>query len=270
MKNFILDRWNLLKAAFVFTFQKETAYWANNWGSVLSTTFYTLAMLVFINVLYAKVKLVAGYDKNDMLLFFLVGQAAFYTNYGLSVLNLQDFIQEVNRGDLDLILTKPLPALFYITFKRIRVFSVLRDGIPPTLAIIFSINWSVFHPSFLTLFEGFVVFICGLIALHSLEFLAMLPVFWLGESKSILKGVLDLYGNTGGMLPLEGFGQQMRLTLTSILPVLIPTGFTTSVLLGKSEVLPLLLWSLLIAGIGILTINLMWNVAIRNYTSASS
>ncbi len=63
------DRWVLLKANFIFTFQKETAYWANNWTSLLSTTFYTLSMLVFINILYSKKTLNRQYNKDRYIKF---------------------------------------------------------------------------------------------------------------------------------------------------------------------------------------------------------
>ena len=69
-KEAITDRLLILKANTIFTLQKETAYWANNWASVFSTLFYTLTMLLFINVLYANVTLFVGYTKQEMLLFF--------------------------------------------------------------------------------------------------------------------------------------------------------------------------------------------------------
>lgn len=270
-KEFIKERVILLKANTVFTFQKETAYWADNWGSVLSTTLYTLSMLVFINVLYSNVQTIVGYTKNDMLLFFLMGQIAFYTTWAISAQNMQEFIQDVNRGDLDLILTKPFPALFYITFKRVRLFSNLfRDGIPPTLAIIIAIDWSQFHFGFLNIIVATVLIVLGQICMHVLQFVSVIPVIWLGESKSILKLFFDIDTYAGRLIPLEGFGSYFRIIFGVFIPVMIASSFPTSVLLNKSNPLYLLGWGVLVTLTALYVRTVAWRLAIRNYTSASS
>lgn len=270
-KESFTQRFDLLKANTVFTFQKETAYWADNWASVLSTTFYTIAMLIFINVLYANVKTIVGYDKNDMLLFFLIGQMTFYSTWAISAQNMQELILDVNRGDLDLILTKPIPALFYITFKRIRIFSnLIRDGIPPTLAIVFAIDWSSFQFSASSILVGVVIFILGQVCLHVLQFLSVIPVVWLGESKSIFKLAFDIENYAGRFIPLEGFNSYFRVIFGVFIPVMISTSFTTSILLNKSEAIPLLIWSIIVTLCALGMRSWVWKLALRNYTSASS
>src|SRR3990167_9318864 len=108
----ISDRAAILKVGIVYTFQQETAYWTNNWANLLSPFFYTLSMVLFIDVIYANVDLVAGYTRNQMLLFLFNGQIAFYTGW-LFHKNLQELIVSVNKGSLDLLLVKPMPSLFY-------------------------------------------------------------------------------------------------------------------------------------------------------------
>lgn len=265
------DRFEILQANAIFTFQKETAYWADNWASVLSTTFYTLSMLIFINVLYANVKTIVGYNKNDMLLFFLIGQITFYTSWSVSAQNMQEFILDVNRGDLDMILTKPLPALFYITFKRIRLFSsIIRDAIPPTLAIILAIHWSSFHLSIGNILLATVIFILGQICLHVIQFISVIPVIWLGESLSIFKLTSDIDNYAGRFIPLEGFNSYFRLIFGVLIPVMIPASFTTSILLNKSNPVSLLVWAVVVTIFAVILRGWVWKLAIRNYTSASS
>lgn len=270
-KNFFKERGDLLMANTVFTFQKETAYWADNWGSVLSTTLYTLSMLVFITVLYSNVQTIAGYTKNDMLLFFLIGQIAFYTTWAISAQNMQEFVQDVNRGDLDLILTKPFPALFYITFKRVRLFSNLfRDGIPPSLAIIIAIDWSQFHFGLLNIVVAGLLIIFGQICMHVLQFISVIPVIWLGESRSIFKLFFDIDTYAGKLIPLEGFGGYFRIVFGVLIPVMISASFPTSILLNKSDPVFLLVWAIIVTGAALYIRNWVWQIAIGNYTSASS
>lgn len=269
-KELLIDRKNLLGASIVFTFQKETAYWTNNWTSLLSTTFYTITMLVFLNVIYFNTTLVAGYTRNEMLIFFLVVQATFFTNWGIWLAALQELVIAVNRGDLDLVLITPVPALFYVTTRRIKVFSILRDGIPPILAIILSINWGMVHVPVFNLIAGLIVFILGMICIHIFQFLACIPVFWAGESQKIL-GVSQVVEAGAKLTPLEGFSNNpLKFILSTVAPVLISGGFAASIILGKSAPLPLLLWSLAVTIVALYIRNWAWQKALKNYTSASS
>jgi ABC-2 type transport system permease protein len=269
-KEYIEERVVVLSATLKFTLQKESAYVLSNWASLLSTTVYTLAMLLFIHIIYGNVKTIAGYTKNDMLIFFLIGQLAYYLTASISFDPMREMILAVNRGDLDLILTKPIPSLFYVIVREVKLLSALRDGIPPTLAILIAINWHEFHPTPLALAIGIIVFICGLICMHVFQFLASVPVFWLGESSKILHLAFDIYSGGGSLIPLEGMIGSLRFILSSILPVMIVTAFTSSVILHKSDPFLLLLWSLVVACISLVVMNVVWSEALRHYTSASS
>ncbi|MCL5784535.1 MAG: ABC transporter permease [Patescibacteria group bacterium] len=269
-KEEIIDRLSLIRASIIFTFQKETAYWTNNWTSLLSTTLYTLTMLLFLNVIYANTKLVAGYSKNEMLFFFLITQVTFYGSWGIWLTAMREMIIGVNNGDLDLILTKPLPALFYITLRRIKIFSTLRDGLPPILAIIFSINWSTLPLLPVNIFWGILIIALGMICLHVFHLLPSLAVFWLGESKNILK-VSQAIESGGKMTPLEGFANNpLRFILGTVAPVLIAGGFAASVMLGKIDGIYMFLWALIVTVVALYIRNLVWQWALRNYSSASS
>lgn len=268
--NSIMDRLELIRMSMWYLFQKETAYWANNWASMFSTTFYTVAMLVFINVLYANVRTIVGYDKNDMLFFFLIGQMSYYVMWCFSYQNFLDFILDVNRGDLDLILTKPVPTLFYISTRHMSVFSIVRDAMPPTLAIIFSINWSVFNFRFENIIISILIFILGQLTMNFLLFLGSIPVIWLGESKRILNLFNEFEGNVNRTIPLEGFTAPMRVAFGMIFPIILTTSITTSVLLNKSDPYFYLLWTIVATVFTFVIRNLVWKKALRSYTSASS
>lgn len=266
----IIERLGLLKAVIIFSFQKETAYWANNWTSVLSTTVYTFTMLLFFDVLYANVDSIAGYSRNEMLVFFLVAQVGFFLNWGLWMQNLKEFITSVNQGELDLLLMRPAPALFYITHRRIKILSLVRDALPPMVAIIVSIHWSILVFTLPNLIAGLAIFVLGMICLHVFQFLTALPVFWLGESKSMLR--ISITVDSGSkLLPLEGFANNpVRFVLGTIAPVLISAGFSASVILGKSDAVSMFLLALIVTTVALYIRDIAWQLALRNYTSASS
>ncbi len=269
-KQALYDRWVILSSNIAFTFQKETAYWANNWMSIFSTVFYTCSMLVFMHVLYANVKSIAGYSRDEMLFFFLIGQISYYQWWFLTIQNFYDFIQDVNRGDLDLILTKPVPALFYISIKRMYFYSMMRDGIPPTLLIGLSINWSNLEFATINVILGILVIFMGQLILHILVFIATVPVIWLGESKKIIKLLLEFEGNANRRIPLQGFGEIGKFTFGCLLPVMLGASFPVAILLNKSDPIFLFTWTLLVLIFMLFLRLAVWKIAIANYTSSSS
>lgn len=269
-KHFFSQRLSIFQASCLFAFRKEVAYAGNNWAAVISTTAYTLSMLLFVNIIFANTKQIAGYSHNEMLFFFLMAQLTYYTNWQFSLVNIYELITDVNKGNLDMVLTKPVPVLFYLTSRNIGFFRSFVDGFPPTVAILVSIHWSALaiHPT--NLIYGIFIFMFGSITLYVFQFLAALPVFWLGESENIVDLAGFIGAGSGSMIPLEGFSRHLQFTFGTLIPVLIAGAFSTSAILGKTNAQFLFLWAFAVTLVAIFIRKLAWNIAIKNYTSASS
>lgn len=269
-KSEIRKRIDIFSAGSLFAFRKEVAYSGNNWAGIISTTAYTLSMLLFVNIIFANTKQIAGYSHNEMLLYFFMGQLTYYSNWHLSMTNIYELISDVNKGNLDMVLMKPVPALFYLTSRNIGGLRMFMDGFPPTLAIILSINWPSLGITPTNLIYGIFIFIFGSIALHVFQFLAALPVFWLGESENIVDLAGFIGAGSGSMIPFEGFTRPIQIVFGTIIPVLIATAFSASALLGKTNSQFLFFWAFIIALLAVIIRNIAWKIAIKNYTSASS
>lgn len=269
-KQSISDRWNLLKLNIKLTFQKETAYVGNNWSSLASTTVYTISILLFVDIIYSKVNTLAGYSKNEMLFYFFIAQLVFYGNWSFNLKNIYELVADVNKGNLDLLLVKPVPSLFFVSTRNVSLLSTLTDALAPTLAIAVSINWSALNLHFLNLLVGLLIYVCGLTAANAFQFMSGLLVFWLGESQNVVDFTFNLTSSSGTLIPLEGYGNKLRIILSTVIPILIAAGFTTSAILGKSNAEILLLWSLIVAIVATYLRAKLWQYALKNYTSASS
>lgn len=269
-KETLKERFEIVWANTIFTAQRELAYAGNNWASLLSTFVYTVSVLIFIKIIYSNVQTVAGYSYNEMLLFFFVYQFTYYGNYLITTRNLNDLIPDVNKGNLDMVLTKPVPSLFFLMTRSISVVSILTDAFPPILAIYFSINWSGLNISLPLFGIGILVWILGLISLNAFQIIAAIPVFWFGESQNILDLAAITTSAAGTTIPLEGYNQNLRKLLGTIIPMLIASAFTTSILLGKANPLFLLIWALVVAVATTFIKNIIWNFALKHYSSASS
>jgi ABC-2 type transport system permease protein len=249
------------------TYEVDTAYFFENLSGILSTLVYTFSYLAFIHVLYANVNQIAGYSRDEMLFFALVGQMSFYVAFMWSVENVENLISDVNRGALDLLLVKPLPALFYASTRSLTTVRFVRNATVPLAAVSASIAWENLNISWWSLLAGIGVFICGHLIFHTLQLLLALPAFWLGESRGLFSMVYSL---SDLELPYEGWGPRLRAGLTVVLPILIPACLTTSVILGKSPAGLMLILAMLVAAAFLVIRRAAWETALRHYSSASS
>lgn len=264
-------RLKLLKAIIKNSFEHDMAYIANGWGNILSVIFYMLANIVFIDVIFQNVSSLAGYTRDEILLFNMLSQVWAFLLLGLLFSNLAAFIESVNNGELDLVLTKPVPSLLYIFLKEVSIVRILRDFIPSISILLIAIDWEtiVILPSNLIL--GLLIMIAGLICSACFHFIAALPVFWLGDNSGITDLFIEVEDRSGhSNLVYEAWSDFWRVIFTIFIPTAISTAISTSVILGKSPGPEMLVIALMVMIVFILIVNILWRICLKNYTSASS
>lgn len=263
----VLLRWRLIKINIVNTWQTETAYFGNGWGNVLSTIAFTLSYLLFVTVIYANVRSLAGFSRDQMLFLLLFIQVNFYLLWGWCHNNISRLVEDVNRGNFDLLLVKPLPSLFYASTRTISLLPQLRDGLPALSCIVISINWHNISVSPVALLAGIVICTAGQLAMNGFLFLLALPVFWFGQASDLTSLGLSFSGTE---LPYGGIEPRLRLFLTLIIPTLVPASLSVAVMLGKFSLLEGLCIALFAAILLQTCKAVVWKQALRSYTSASS
>ncbi|KKT72556.1 MAG: hypothetical protein UW68_C0033G0003 [Candidatus Collierbacteria bacterium GW2011_GWB1_44_6] len=263
-------RWVILRANALFSLRESLAYSLNNWGGLASTVVYMLTYLVFLSAIFGKVKSVAGYNYSEILLFTLVTQFNFYLSWIWSIKNLDRLGEDVKSGKLDLILTKPLPALWYVTFQKVDLFMLVFEMWPATIPLIYLLlKNATFQIGFRGLILGILSFVVGHIAIHCFQFLLALVTFWTGEYRG-LNGLGYQIAIFGDSLPLEAYPKALMSMGFTAVPFLIHSGLTTSLLLGKTTDIR---WLFLATGVMLAFLfikNKVWSLALRQYSSASS
>lgn len=258
----------IIKINVINTFQHETAYFSENWGNLLSTLFYTGTTLIFVDALYSNIKMLAGYTKNEMIFLLLIGQLSFYFGWGISFSNIEKLNNDVRKGMLDFVLIKPVPSLFFITFRWIPIMSILRDCGPTLLVIISLIHWDELIFTNSGIIFGTFIFLCGQVLWFCMQLLLALPAFWLGNASEINSISYNLTESQN--LPYEGYTKFLKVFFTTVVPITVAASLSASVMLGKSNGLFMSITSSIITIIFALIINYLWKIALRNYTSASS
>lgn len=263
------DYWKLLKANIRFSANSSFAYYMNNFGSLASTMFYMLSYVIFLTAVFSKFKLVAGYNYSEILLLSLVGQMNFYLMWSFSLNNIIGLGESVKTGELDLILTKPLPHLFFLTFRKIDLNLLVFGVLPSISPVLFMLSRS--HDFKITL-VGFALaminYFFGQIASHCFTFICNLPSFWTGEYRGFKNLSHELIWFSES-LPFEGYPKSVQFLGVFIIPNLIHSAVTTSLLLGRMDGRVVLVTGM-VAGLFLLLKQRCWDIALRHYSSASS
>lgn len=263
-------RWVILKANTLFSFKESMAYSLNNWGGLASTVVYMLTYLVFLSAIFGRVKSLAGYNYSEVLLFTLVGQLNFYLSWVWSVTNIDRLGESVKTGGLDLVLTKPLPALWYVTFQKVNLFMLVFEMWPATVPLLYLLVRSMnFVISVRGLLLGVITFFAGHIALHCFQFCISLFSFWTGEYKN-LNGLSYQLAFFGDAVPFEAYPKVLVGLGVSVVPFLINTALTTSFILGRTTDVAWMWYSLLVMILFLVIKKMAWEKALRAYSSASS
>lgn len=261
----------ILKIIIKNSILEDLAYSTNNWGSILSVTVYIITNIFFINILFDNVKTIAGYTRDEILLFNLISQFWFFLIYGIFGYNIGLLIQSVNNGELDLLLTKPLPSLFYTIFKNLNFILLIRDFFPSALILILAINWNNLSFSLINLVIGTLISVIGISISIMIHIITTLPVFWLGSIQGFTDLIYTVEDGAGhSNLVFEAWNKFWQIFFTVIFPIGLSTAVAVSVMLGKSSASGMLLLSIIVFIIFGLLTKKLWNIAIKNYTSASS
>lgn len=267
MKQWVSERLFLLRSSLRYSIRLETAYFFNNWASVFSSVAFTIAYILFIDVLFRNVPTFAGYARAEMLFFMLVSQMTFYAMWIWSINNVQIIEQDIRSGAFDLLLLKPLPLLFYAHTRIIRIVRFLRDSPPALVVIGFAVPWSALTFRMENVLAAATLFLIGQLALNAVQSILILPAFWVPGARVLSNIPDDVFDK---QIPAEALPRWFALLFVVLVPVLIASAFTAQVALGRFD--PLLA---LAVGAGSTALILwirsrLWAWALRSYTSASS
>lgn len=264
-------RWRIITSCTMFGLRESLAYTFNNYGNLLSMVFYMVTYLVFLDVLFGRVKTIAGYDYPQMLFFTLILQVNYYLLFIITQANTERLDVSINTGELDLWLAKPVPDLWFVSFRNINLGELLFSAFPATipLILILSGKWDGLSFSALGVLTGIMCIILGQVIIHCFVFIIAMTAFFTGEGKQAknMSVELTMFGDT---IPFEGYPRLLKYIGLTIVPFLIQTALAVSFFLGKNTNY-YYLWYVLALTILFLWLKVTaWKFALRHYSSASS
>jgi ABC-2 type transport system permease protein len=209
---------------------------------------------------------VAGWDAPSALIVMAYFTGVRAVLEGLISPSLVDLLERIRTGAFDYVLLKPADAQALVSTSRCEPWQVFN--------LLFAIGLVVYAfamrghgPALEDVGLGVVLFAAGLLAMYSLWLMCAAAGFWvvrLDNLTYLLGAIFDV-----ARWPVQVFRGVWRFVFTFVIPVAVMTTFPAMALLGRLE------GEVALATIGgalvlLVVSRLVWRLAIRSYTSASS
>lgn len=230
-------------------------------GKIIRFGFFILLILAIFNYTDS----LAGYDKHQTLLFFLtfnlldVTAQAFFRGIYL-------FKNDIKTGNFDYVLSKPVNSLFY-SMSRLTDILDLIFLVPIIGLIIWVFPLALPDLSFANVFSYFIFFTLGMIIVLSLHIFAAVITIISIENENVIWVYREAMAI--GRFPPEIFSPTVQAFFTYVIPIIIICAFPVKAFLGILSVKMMVL-AVVITLIFMLASLMLWKVALKRYSSASS
>ncbi len=232
---------------------------------VMDLVFHTLN-LIFFKILFNHTDAIGGWDESQVTLFvasFILFDGIYMTIFAS---NAWWFPEHINKGELDLYLTKPVSPLFIFSLKEFAANSFVN--------LFFGIGiftWALtqveFSFSIFSLLIYVFLIINGTTLFYLMQTLMTLPVFWTQSPRGfdlVLHGMDPIL-----KYPMGVQNQALRVIFTFLLPMNLVLALPAKFFFGE-DVLTSLVLTLLISILFWSFILFLWTRGLKRYSSASS
>ena len=224
-----------------------------------------------LGALFAKFRTVNGWTWAEVVFLYGLGNLA-YSLMRIFGSQLDDFDRYIVRGELDTVLTKPVPSLFYILASRVELIHLSRAL---TSVAIFVVAFHLTHIRWTLSVALFtlITILSGTVIMFALMLISATAALWTTKSGK-LTDLLITATKEAATFPISIYPLAVRLLLTFILPAAFVTYYPAQRLLQKGEFLgmpELFQFGAPVVALVMLCLSyLFWRSGIRRYHSTGS
>lgn len=226
---------------------------------------YVLSKMLYVVIAYQTGSNVNGISSEQVTLFvgtFMI-LTAVYTGFFME--NFYAISEKVKKGDLDLMIIKPISLQFYTTLRSVNIALPIPNIIMGVILVCTSwrkmgIEASVVH---ILLYIG--LLICGTILTYSIFLLPQLLSFWIIKTSAIVE-ITDKLWDFNNM-PMSIYTKWMKRIGTFIIPIFCITNFPVMSIVDSLSVTQKI-WAVIAPILFFVLIRIVWKYSIKHYSSA--
>lgn len=254
----------VLRAFWSANLAEELTYRANLVASVLGTVFWMGAAVLTAGVFFRQTPTLGGWGFWEVVALLGVFNAVAGVVEALLRPNIGRIVQHVRDGTMDLILAKPLDPQVHVSFRRVVIwrgtdillglglagYALVRAGTVPSPTSLLAFA--------LTLAAALAIVYAVWLALMTLS-------FWFVAVENLEILFDSVY--EAARFPVTAYPRAVRFVLVYLLPIAWITTVPASALTGRAGMGTAAV-ALAVAAAALIATRLLWNVALRRYTSA--
>lgn len=265
------NRWHeckwYFKVAFHFgklSLQSVMAYPLNFFSGVFVELTYMMIKLIYLYVVLSTGMSVGSLTPEMVILF--VGTYIFMTGIWMLLAGVNNIPENVIRGELDLLMTKPGSLQFLQTFGRYNFALAFPNVLVGTGLMIMGWYTARIAVTLINIVAFLYYLFCGMILTYAFSMMASLLVFWVTSRNAVntIYSALWDYNN----MPMELYPRVIRQIGTFVVPIFLVTNWPGMAVLGKLDTLQLI-WGAAFPAVAFILSRVMWKAGIKKYTSAN-
>lgn len=245
---------------------EELQYRANFVASFASTCFYLLTALLTLSLFFRHATTLGGWDFWEVVVLLGVFNALSGLVEAILRPGIGDLAAQVRSGNLDLVLSRPVDAQVFVTFRHIDIWR-LADILLGLGVSAYALVHMGHFPTTWQIIAFFLTFAAAALVVYAIWVTLMSLAFWFVSVENIATLFDAVF--EGARYPVSAYPTALRFLFFYLLPVAWTTTIPASALTGRLN-LPT---ALAAAGVGLGALvfsRLLWRAAIRRYTGASS
>lgn len=245
---------------------EELQYRANFVASFASTCFYLLTALLTLSLFFRHATTLGGWDFWEVVVLLGVFNALSGLVEAILRPGIGDLAAQVRSGNLDLVLSRPVDAQVFVTFRHIDIWR-LADILLGLGVSAYALVHLGHFPTSWQVIAFFLTFAAAALVVYAIWVTLMSLAFWFVSVENIATLFDAVF--EGARYPVSAYPTALRFLFFYLLPVAWTTTIPASALTGRLN-LPT---ALAAAGVGLGALvfsRLLWRAAIRRYTGASS
>lgn len=255
----------LYGAMFKASFIADLEYRANFFTRIMTDILWYIAQIMTFEVIYQHTDTIGDWNKYQMRVF--LGLLFVIDAIYMIIIheNLDNISEKVRKGDLDLLLAKPVDSQFMLTLQKANT-AIFGNLILAIAWLFYALN-GLADFSYYRLLWLVILIPCSLMVIYSIRFMfsATAVIFTRSENLQFLWWQIYKLG----MRPDSMYNPYMKLFVLTALPVGVIISIPARALLNPPE-LNYLLWPLILAPMLVYGTHRFWNYALKFYSSASS
>lgn len=257
--------WRIYRAFFVSSLARDLEFRANFIAKVFQNLAWVIFYLLIILVIYSQTKSVAGWTSSTI---FVLMASVFTMSavYGALFMALMEISEQVRKGTLDFVITKPVDTQFWVSLRRFN-FDRIGSFLVGLMMLGYGLITAGIAPNPLQWLLYLSMMASSLIIFYSLNMILMTMAIYFVRIDNLWvlgENILEV-----ARFPINIYGSGVQQLLTYWIPIGFLATLPAQQLVQGPDLMHAI-YGWLWAGGAFLAARWFWNLSLANYTSASS